>query len=129
MSAKCQKRTQKDRHAPLGEEPMAKMMKTAERALHKRTNKMLASATKRYKKFMRQAAKATSDYKREEYLAAALSALVVTGVVASKLMANLEGKKAAAPGRKKRKTKHNRHAREDVDELRASPRSRRRSAR
>ena len=56
---------------------------------------------------MRQAAKAASDYKREEYLAAALSALVVTGVVASKLMANLEGKKAAAPGpaRKKRKTK------------------------
>jgi hypothetical protein len=86
---------------------MAKMMKTAERALHKRTNKMLASATKRYKKFMRQAAKAASDYKREEYLAAALSALVVTGVVASKLMANLEGKKAAAPSlaRKKRKTK------------------------
>ena len=36
---------------------MAKMMKTAERALHKRTNKMLASATKRYKKFMRQAAR------------------------------------------------------------------------
>ena len=98
---------QKDRHASRGEEPMAKMMKTAERALHKRTNKMLASATKRYKKFMRQAAKAASDYKREEYLAAALSALVVTGVVASKLMANLEGKKAAAPGpaRKKRKTK------------------------
>ena len=93
---------------------------------------MLASATKRYKKFMRQAAKATSDYKREEYLAAALSALVVTGVVASKLMANLEGKKAAAPGpaRKKRKTRqNNRHAREDVDEVRASPRSRRRSAR
>ena len=66
---------------------------------------MLARATTRYKKFMRQAAKAASDYKREEYLAAALSALVVTGVVASKLMANLEGKKAAAPGRKKRKTK------------------------
>ncbi|MGB7828818.1 MAG: hypothetical protein WBL86_21320 [Pseudolabrys sp.] len=96
---------------PRGEErnTMAKMMKTAERALHKRTNKMLASATKRYKKFMRQAAKAASDYKREEYLAAALSALVVTGVVASKLMANLEGKKAAAlgPARKKRKTKAN----------------------
>ena len=94
---------------PRGDErnAMAKMMKTAERALHKRTNKMLASATKRYKKFMRQAAKAASDYKREEYFAAALSALVVTGVVASKLMANLEGKKSAAPGpaRKKRKTK------------------------
>jgi hypothetical protein len=86
---------------------MAKMMKAAERALQKRTNKMLASATKRYKKFMRQAAKAASDHKREEYLAAALSALVVTGVVASKLIANLEGKKAAAlgPAKKKRKTK------------------------
>ena len=64
---------------------------------------MLASATKGYKKFMRQAAKATSDYKREEYLAAALSGLVVTGVVASKLMANLEGKKAAAPGPARKK--------------------------
>jgi hypothetical protein len=86
---------------------MAKMMKAAERALQKRTNKMLASATKRYKKFMRQAAKAASDHKREEYLAAALSALVVTGVVASKLVANLEGKKAAVlvPAKKKRKTK------------------------
>jgi hypothetical protein len=40
-------------------------------------------------------------------LAAALGALVVTGIVASKLMANLEGKKAAAagPARKKRKRK------------------------
>jgi hypothetical protein len=86
---------------------MVKMMKTAERALHTRSNKMLASATKRYKKFMRQAAKAASDHKREQYLAAALSALVVTGVVASKLIANLEGKKVAASGaaRKKRKTK------------------------
>ena len=88
---------------------MAKMMKTAERALRKRTNKMLASATKRYKKFMRQAAKTASEHKREQYLAAALSALVVTGVVASKLVANLEGKKAAVPGptRKKHKTKAN----------------------
>jgi hypothetical protein len=86
---------------------MAKMMKTAERALTKRTNKMLTGATKRYKKFMRQAAKAASDHKREEYLAAALGALVVTGVVASKLMANLEGKKAVAagPARNKRKRK------------------------
>jgi hypothetical protein len=86
---------------------MAKTMKTAERALHKRTNKMLASATRRYKKFMRQAATAASDHKREEYLAAALSALVVTGVVASKLMANLKGKKATAsgPAKKKHKTK------------------------
>lgn len=88
---------------------MAKMMKNAERALHKRANKMLAGATKRYKKFMRQAAKAASEHKREQYLAAALGALVVTGVVASKLMANLEGKKAAVarPVRKRRQTKAN----------------------
>jgi hypothetical protein len=86
---------------------MAKMMKTAERALHRRANKMLASATRRYKTFMRQAAKAASDHKREQYLAAALSALVVTGVVASKLKTNLESKKAAArrAARKRRKTR------------------------
>jgi hypothetical protein len=86
---------------------MAKMMKTAERALHRRANKMLASATRRYKKFMRQAAKAASDHKREQYLAAALSALVVTGVVASKLKTNLASKKAAArrAARKIRKTR------------------------
>ncbi|MGE5162714.1 MAG: hypothetical protein ACM3IH_01665 [Sphingobacteriales bacterium] len=84
---------------------MAAMMKTAERALRKRTNKMLASATKRYKKLMRQAAKAASEHKREQYLAAALTALVATGVVASKLKANLERKRAAAPGRARRKRK------------------------
>jgi hypothetical protein len=86
---------------------MATMMRTAERTLHKRTNKMLTSATRCYRKFMRQAAKAASDHKREEYLAAALGALVVTGVVASKLMTNLKGKKSAAPGpaERKRKTK------------------------
>ena len=66
--------------------------------------------------------KATSDYKREEYLAAALSALVVTGVVASKLMANLEGKKAAAPGLARKKKDEGKiiSTSEDVDELRAS---------
>ena len=79
------------------------MMKTGQQGLRKRSNKMLASATKRYRKFMRQAAKAANDHKREEYLAAALSALVVTGVVASKLMTNLKGKKVAARGAAKRK--------------------------
>ena len=85
------------------------MMRTAERALHKRTNKMLASATKRYKNFMRQAVKAANDHKREQYLAAALSALVVTGAVAGKLMTNLQGKKTATrrPVKKRRKTRPN----------------------
>ena len=88
---------------------MAKMMKAGEKALHNRTNKLLASATKRYRRFMRQAAKAASDHKREQYLAAALSALVVTGAVASKLMTNLQGKKATArrPVKKMRKSRAN----------------------
>ena len=77
---------------------MANMLKTAERTLQRRTNKMLASATKRYKKFMRQAAKAASDHKREEYLAAALSAILITGVVASKLVANLRGQESCCAG-------------------------------
>ena len=51
---------------------------------------------------MRQAVKASSEHKREQYLVAALSALVVTGVVASKLMTNLKGKKAVARGPAKR---------------------------
>ena len=86
---------------------MPNMMKTAERALHKRTNKMLAGATKRYKKFMRQAAKAASDHKREQYVAAALGALVVTGIVASEIKARMDRKKVAAsvPAMKKRSKK------------------------
>ena len=50
---------------------MTNMMRTAEKSLHKRTNKMLAGATKRYKKLMRQAAKAANAHKREQYVAAA----------------------------------------------------------
>src|SRR5450631_2446224 len=77
---------------------MPSMMKSTEKALHKQSNKILVGATKRYKRFMRQAAKAASDHKREEYLAAALGALVVTGVVASKLMARMGGNKKSASG-------------------------------
>jgi hypothetical protein len=87
---------------------MPSMMKGAEKALHKQTNKMFVGATKRYKKFMRQATKAASDHKREQYLAAALGALVVTGVVAKKLVARIERSRSpmssassAKKGRKK----------------------------
>jgi hypothetical protein len=72
---------------------MTNMMMSAERALHKQTNKMLVGATKQYKNLMRQAAKAASDHKREQFLAAALGALIVTGVVASKLKARMKRKK------------------------------------
>ena len=84
---------------------MPNMMKSTEKALHKQSNKMLVGATKRYKRFMRQAAKAASDHKREEYLAAALGALVVTGVVASKLMARMRGNKKAPPVSTAKKSK------------------------
>lgn len=88
---------------------MAKMMKATQRVIHKQTNRALAGATKRYRKFMRQASKAASEHKREQYVAAALGALVVTGLVANEMMKKLKSgkpaKKAAAPkpgSRKKR---------------------------
>jgi hypothetical protein len=86
---------------------MANMMMTAEKALQKKTNKILADATKRYKKLMRQAKKAANAHKREQYLAAALGALVVTGVVARKLKARIDAKRDAAQvqAKKRRKAK------------------------
>jgi hypothetical protein len=86
---------------------MANMMVTAEKALHKKTNKMLAVATRRYKKLMRQAKKAANAHKREQYLAAALGALVVTGVVASRLKARIGAKKDAAQVPVKKSAKRN----------------------
>jgi hypothetical protein len=84
---------------------MPNVMKGTEKALHKQTNKIFIGATKRYKRFMRQAAKAASDHKREQYMAAALGALVVTGVVASKLMARIERNKPPVSSAKKIKKK------------------------
>jgi hypothetical protein len=46
---------------------------------------------------MRQAKKAANAHRRAEYLAAALGALVVTGVVASKLKARMDTKKGSTP--------------------------------
>jgi hypothetical protein len=89
---------------------MANMMVTAEKALRKRTNKMLATATKRYRRFMGQAAKAANAHKREQYLAAALGALILTGVAANELKTRMDAKKAskAASARKMSSTKKKR---------------------
>jgi hypothetical protein len=84
---------------------MATTTTVAEKALQTQTSKIFAGATKRYKKFMRQAAKSASNHKREQYLAAALGALVVTGLVASELKARMEKSKTAAPAVKKSKKK------------------------
>jgi hypothetical protein len=74
---------------------MANMMQATEKAVRKRANKMLATATKRYKKMMRQATKAANEHKREQYVAAALGALIVTGVVASGLRTRIGARKNA----------------------------------
>lgn len=84
---------------------MAKIITLAEKALHKQTRKIFVGATKRYKKFMQQAAKAATDHKREQYLAGALGALIVTGLVASKLKARMENSKSLAPIENKTKKK------------------------
>ena len=61
------------------------LMEAAERAVLKQSNKMLVAATKRYKRFVRQAAKATNDANKKKYLAAALTAVVIAGVFAKYL--------------------------------------------
>jgi hypothetical protein len=83
---------------------MPNMMKTAEKAIQKRTNKMLVAATTRYKRFMKMAGKAVHDHKREQYLAAALGALVVTGIAASELKSRFEAKAKARPKAAKKKS-------------------------
>lgn len=87
---------------------MANMMQAAEKAIRKRTNTALNAATKRYKRLMRQAAKAANARKREQYIAAGLAALVVAGVVASEMKARMDKKKtvlptAKSPRKKRRK--------------------------
>jgi hypothetical protein len=77
------------------------LYQTAERAVIKQSNKMLAAATKRYNRFVRQAAKATNDANKRKYLAAALSAVAIAGVVANDLRRRID-KAPAATARKKR---------------------------
>jgi len=78
------------------------LVQTAERAVIKQSNKMLVAATKRYNRFLRQAAKATNDVTKREYLAAALSAVVIAGVVANELRGRIAKRAATPAARKKR---------------------------
>jgi hypothetical protein len=80
----------------------ASLVQVAERAVLKQSNKMLVAATKRYNRFVRQAAKATNDASKRKYLAAALSAVVIAGVVANDLRGRIN-KRAAAPAAKKKR--------------------------
>ena len=78
------------------------LVQVAERAVLKQSNKMLVAATKRYNRFVRQAVKATNDASKRKYLAAALSAVVIAGVVANDLRGRIYKRAAAPAARKKR---------------------------
>ena len=78
------------------------LMEAAERVILRQSNKILVAATKRYKRFARQASKATNDANKKKYLAAALTAVVIAGVVASDLKARIDKRQKVATLRKKR---------------------------
>jgi hypothetical protein len=77
------------------------LYQTAERAVVKQSNKMLDAATKQYNKLVRQAAKATNDRKKRQYLAAALSAVAIAGVIANDMRKRIN-KAPVGAARKKR---------------------------
>lgn len=76
-------------------------VQVAERAVIAQSNKMLVGATKQYKKLVRQAAKATNDKNKRKYLAAALSAVAIAGVVANDLKKRLDARSAVASKKKR----------------------------
>jgi hypothetical protein len=78
------------------------LAQTAERAVLSQSNKVLVAATKRYKQLVRQAAKATNNKNKRKYLAAALSAVVIAGVVANDLRRRIDEQPLRPARRKKR---------------------------
>jgi len=97
--AKRRKTSSKRTQTPV---PSQSLLQVAERAVLSQSNKMLVAATKRYKRFVRQAAKATNDKNKRKYLAAALSAVVIAGVVANDLRRRID-KQPARPARRKKR--------------------------
>ena len=53
------------------------ILEAAERVVVRQSNKILVAATKRYKRFVRQASKATNDANKKKYLAAALTTVLI----------------------------------------------------
>ena len=76
-------------------------VQVAERAVISQSNKMLTAATRQYKKLVRQASKATNTAKKRQYLAAALSAVAIAGVLANDLKKRIDARPAAVVKRKK----------------------------
>jgi hypothetical protein len=77
-------------------------MEAAERAVLRQSSKILVAATKRYKQFARQASRATNDANKKKYLAAALTAVMIAGVVASELKERIDKRPKRTAPRKKR---------------------------
>jgi hypothetical protein len=75
-------------------------MEAAECAVLRQSNKILVAATKRYKRFVRQASKATNDANKKKYLVAALTAVVIAGVTAKDLKAKIDKRLQVATVRK-----------------------------
>jgi hypothetical protein len=84
-----EKRRKKSRRRPKSVKSLT-LTETAERAVLRQSNKLLVAATKRYKRFVRQAAKATNDANKKKYLVAALTAVVIAGVVAKDLKSRID---------------------------------------
>ena len=75
------------------------LLQAAEQAVLRQSDKVVAAATDRYNKLMRQAARATNAASKRKYLIAALSAVAIAGVVANDLRRRIDKQ---ATGRKKR---------------------------
>jgi hypothetical protein len=75
------------------------LFQAAEQAVLRQSDKVVAAATDRYNKLMRQAARATNDASKRKYLIAALSAVAIAGVVANDLRRRIDKQTS---GRKKR---------------------------
>ena len=93
------KRRKTSRKKALRPGASSSLYQVAERAVLKQSNKMLDAATKRYKRFVRQAAKATNNANRRKYLAAALSAVAIAGVVANDLKRRIDKQPVATARR------------------------------
>jgi hypothetical protein len=75
------------------------LFQAAEQAVLRQSDKVVAAATDRYNKLMRQAARATNATSKRKYLIAALSAVAIAGVVANDLRRRIDKQ---TTGRKKR---------------------------
>lgn len=96
---KRRKTSRKNALAPVAS---SSLYQVAERTILKQSNKVLDAATARYKRFVRQAAKATSSANKRKYLVAALSAVAIAGVIANDLKQRIDNQPVAAGARKKR---------------------------